>query len=397
MRRQTRVLVVTGGIALGACAWFAIREARRSVPPSEQTTLEAAAAEVEAGRRTTPLIGEPEPGGGATVTFLAKRADGREPRIVSDVTGWGERLDGTFDFAAGTMARVGRTEWYALRARVAPRARVEYLLAYAPADYRLDPHNRRQAAGPALGGLRASEFVMPGYVSPRAFADPHAAPAGALAESALGSRALRGPCRVVVYTPPGYRPGTEYAVAVMLDARSRQVSRVLDSLIANGEIEPVVAVFVEPHGLGERLKDGVPLPAFLNRDLLGWLRSRYAVTGDARRRAVLGISFGAKDALEAALDRREAFGLLGLLIPGRRIRRADIEAIGGPPSRRLRVAMLAGLYDHANIETARGLRRALAGAGHAVEFLEVPEGHSAVTWASHLGEVLASLFGGRKR
>ena len=62
---------------------------------------------------------------------------------------------------------------------------------------------------------------------------------------------------------------------------------------------------------------------------------------------------------------------------------------------RLRVAILAGRYDHANLPTARGLRQALTDAGHAVNYTEVPEGHSAVTWRNHLRDVLVSLFGGQ--
>ena len=57
------------------------------------------------------------------------------------------------------------------------------------------------------------------------------------------------------------------------------------------------------------------------------------------------------------------------------------------------MAILAGRYDHANLPTARGLRQALADAGHVVNYTEVPEGHSAVTWRNHLREVLVSLFG----
>jgi len=37
------------------------------------------------------------------VTFLARRDGVQVPRIVSDVTGWGERIDGTFDTTVGTM------------------------------------------------------------------------------------------------------------------------------------------------------------------------------------------------------------------------------------------------------------------------------------------------------
>ncbi|TAM48592.1 MAG: hypothetical protein EPN53_09690 [Acidobacteria bacterium] len=397
MHRRTPLVIlsVAGVVALGVYAWRS-GPARPRAPAAEATALPAAIAAIEAGSRTTPVVAGPAAGGDATVTFLAKRAGGSVPRVVSDVTGWGEHADGTFDVAAGTMTRVGRTEWYSLQASVAPRARIEYLIADGPSDYRLDPHNPRQAAGPEFGGLPASEFVTPGYRPPPEFADPPTSPAGATTETTVASRALGGPCRLIVYTPPGYRRDGAYPVAVFLDLRSGQVARVLDWLIAHHEIEPIVAVFVGPEPHGGEYVTGAPLRAFLTGELPGWLASRYGVTRAASRRAILGISFGAKDALDAALASGRAaggFGRLGLLIPGRRIGPADIAAIPGRRGAHLRVAIVAGRYDLANVATARGLRLVLAAAGHAVDYTEVPEGHSAVTWTHHVGDVLVSLFG----
>jgi enterochelin esterase-like enzyme len=82
-----------------------------------------------------------------------------------------------------------------------------------------------------------------------------------------------------------------------------------------------------------------------------------------------------------------------LLIPGRRIGRSDIDAITGRRDRPLRVAILAGQYDQANVATARSVRDALVAAGHLVDYTEVPEGHSPRTWLNHLQTVLVSLFG----
>jgi enterochelin esterase family protein len=398
MRGRTGFIALAAAVALalGVYAWHRAGEERRRGPDSGAAALEADIAEIEAGRRTTPLIGGTTAGGDLTVTFLARSADGRAPRIVSDVTGWGEHVDGSFDFNAGTMARVGRTDWYALQASVAPRARIEYLVAYGQTDYRLDPHNPRQSVGPQVGGARASEFVTPGYLPPREFADPPPAPAGRTVESTMESRLLHASFRLIVYTPSGYRAGGQYPVAVFLDLRSGPASRVLDWLIARQAIEPIVAVFVGPAARGGDHITSAPLRTFLDTELMAWLEARYAVASDPTRRAVLGISFGAKDALDAALGdgaAAGAFGRLGLLIPGRRIGRADLDAVSGRRLRRLRVAILAGQYDRANLATARGLRQALADAGHAVDYTEVPEGHSAVTWINHLRTVLVSLFG----
>ena len=398
--RTSLVLVACAGVAaLGVYAWRSTPAHRRD-PAPEVTALEAAIAEIEAGRETTPLVGGPTAGGDAAVTFLAKRAGGAAPRVVSDVTGWGEHADGTFDVAAGTMTRVGQTEWYSLQASVAPRARIEYLIAAGPADYRLDPHNPRQAAGPKFGGLPASEFVTPGYRPPPEFADPPASPTGVTTETIVPSRTMGGRCRLIVYTPPGYRRDAAYPVAVFLDLRSGQVARVLDWLIAHDEIEPIVAVFVGPPSSGGAHFEGAPLRAFLTGELPGWMTPRYGVSRSASRRAILGISFGAKDALDAALasgGSAGGFGRLGLLIPGRRIGPTDIAAIARRRGARLRVAILAGRYDLANVATARGLRQALADAGHAVEYTEVPEGHSAVTWTYHVRDVLVGLFGAQDR
>jgi len=397
---RTRVFILAGAgvlvLGLGVYSWRGPVAQRRGAPVPGAATREAAISEIEAGRKTTPLIGEPAAGGDATVTFLAKRTGGREPRIVSDVTGWGEHVDGTFDFAAGTMTRVGRTEWYALQADVAPRARIEYLVAYGLTDYQLDPHNPRQAPGPQFGGLKASEFVMPGYLPPPEFADPPVSAAGLITETTFESRKAGGALRLIVYTPAGYRRSGNYPVAVFLDLRSGQVSRVLDWLIAHQAIEPIVAVFVGPTSRGSDHPAGAALRSFLTDELPAWMTARYGVSASAAGRAILGISYGAKDALDAALSSGGipgAFDRVGLLIPGRRIGRADIDAIAGYRDRQLRVAILAGQYDRANVATARRVRQALAEAGHAVDYVEVPEGHSAVTWTHHLRTVLVSLFG----
>lgn len=388
VRQALSVCVAAAIVAGGAC------ERRRDT--DAPAALAAAIADIEAGRQATPLIGEAAPTGDVPVTFVAKRVDGREPRIVSDVTGWGEHTDGTFDFGAGAMARVGQTEWYALQARVAPRARIEYLIAYAPSDYRLDPHNPRQSGGPQRGGAPASEFVMPGYVAPPDLAETMSVPAGRLADARVESRATARAWRVIVYTPPGHDPAREYPVAVFLDLRAGLVSRVIDRLIARRAIPPIAAAFVGPMSNAPAHAVDDALRPFLVDELPSWMASRDGGRVKGAWRAILGISFGARDAIDVALAPPEspgAFDAVGLLIPGRRIDRAALEAVARAGHRVTRATILAGQYDRANLDTARGLRQALETAGHRVDYIEVPEGHSAVTWTNHVGDVLVSLFG----
>jgi enterochelin esterase-like enzyme len=361
--------------------------------------LDAIIADLEAGRRTTPIIEQPAPGSDATVTFLVRSTDGRVPRIVSDVTGWGEKPDDSFfDLHIGTMTQIGSTDWYRLDTEVAAGARIEYLVVHGETDYRVDPHNPRRAW--SRGGHEMSEFVTPDYVPPPELADPLRMPAARNVEGTIDSRALGAPRRVLVSLPPGYRDNGSYPVAVFHSgwgvARDGQTPRVLTWLISHHEIEPVVGLFLESYLPGDPDNhEGPPLRAFLTEEAPEWLASRYGVSDRAEEWAVLAISYGAKDALDAALAPTRAYGRLGLVIPGRRLTATDIEAFARQRDRRLRVAVLAGIYDQANLPTARLASQSLADAGHEVDVIEVPEGHNSTTWRNHLRDVLVSLYRAR--
>ncbi len=279
-----------------------------------------------------------------------------------------------------------------------PRARVEYLVVHGETDYRVDPHNPRR--GWARGDYDISEFVTPDYVPPPELSGAPEAPAGRTVEGTLESLAIGAPRRVLVYLPPDYRDDGAYPVAVFHSGwsvvRDGEAPRIFDWLIAHREIEPIVGLFLDSYIPGDPDNhEGPPLRAFLTEEAPQWLASRYSVSRRADDWAVLAISYGAQDALDAALAPTRAYGRLGLLIPGRRLTSGDLEAFSLQRDRRLRVAILAGLYDQANIATANNVRRTLTDAGHAVDFIEVPEGHNPSTWRNHLSDVLVSLFGDR--
>lgn len=361
-------------------------------PSAAYTALRDAIRQVEAGSLATPIVREQPGDGEVTLTFLVRRSGDSVPRVVSDVTGWGEKTDGGFDFGVGGMTRVGQTDWYSLEAAIEPDARIEYLIAHGTSDYRLDAYNPRRVQ--RVGGP-ASEAVGPAYVPPQEFQDPPTSPAGAITEAVLPSRAIGSPRRVIVYTPPGYRPGRRYPLAVFHDGglmvNTGHAPRVIDWLIARKVIPPIVAVFVDPQSRAIDYRRGAPMRAFVSEELLLWIAQRYGVTPDSDARAIIGLSAGARGALDAAAS-SEQFGRLGLLIPA--LDAADIDAIPPAGRHRLRVSIVAGTYDASNLPAARSAQGILADRGHVVDLIEVPEGHSTNTWRNHLRDVLVSLFGG---
>lgn len=140
---------------------------------------------------------------------------------------------------------------------------------------------------------------------------------------------------VQIYTPPNYNPERQlpYKIQITLDGRQylwpMRMNVVLDNLTNNGEIEPVVSIFISPdsgppkeeakgfqlvmpkgYGLSMRLKEYCCNPDFA--DLLARipqsLRTHFNVTQDPKETTLWGVSAGGLQASYTALLHPEVFG-----------------------------------------------------------------------------------------
>jgi len=129
-----------------------------------------------------------------------------------------------------------------------------------------------------------------------------------------------------VYVPQQYE-GEETALMVFQDGArylgpEANTARVLDSLIARGDIPPIVAVFGEAGetgpglplygGVGNRSLEydsgGDTYARFLLEELLPQALDGLRISHDPARRAIAGISSGGHCAFNAAWERPDAFG-----------------------------------------------------------------------------------------
>jgi len=116
-----------------------------------------------------------------------------------------------------------------------------------------------------------------------------------------------------VYTPAGYgtSPGTLPLLVLFDGERHETVMRtpqVLDNLIANGAIPPVVAVMIGNVDRGLELPCYPPFARALATELVPWLADRYRISGDPARRVLAGQSYGGLAASFAALVHPDVFG-----------------------------------------------------------------------------------------
>jgi len=137
-----------------------------------------------------------------------------------------------------------------------------------------------------------------------------------------------------VYTPPGYSADKKYPQVYVLHGiggnereewtRGGAANVILDNLIADKKIEPMVVVF--PNGNATAEPDaggrggfggggfggwGEPFENDLLKDIIPYIESHYSVEADRTHRAVTGLSMGGGQALNIGLKNLDVFAWVG--------------------------------------------------------------------------------------
>jgi enterochelin esterase-like enzyme len=120
------------------------------------------------------------------------------------------------------------------------------------------------------------------------------------------SRMLKNKRRLWVYTPPDYRPdGKPYRLLVLFDGwqyvQLTPTPTILDNMIADGAIPPLVAVMVDPVDRFSELALNQTFSDFMANELTPWIRQRYHVTEKPEQTVIGGLSLGGMAAAYTAL------------------------------------------------------------------------------------------------
>lgn len=189
------------------------------------------------------------------------------------------------------------------------------------ASWFADPLNPATFVYPADEFLGSDETVVSLIELPAAPVQPWLAPRadanhGELVQQLHRSELLDNERRIWVYTPPGYQPDDEpYPLLVLFDGDvvlgPIPFPTILDNLIDDGRIPPMVAVLVD--SLTQEVRDrelpcGAPFLEYLTDELLPWARAQYRITTDPARTIVAGQSHGGQAAAFAGLRRPDVFG-----------------------------------------------------------------------------------------
>lgn len=194
-------------------------------------------------------------------------------------------------------------------------ARLDYrfvLLSEPDMQSFCDPLNARRGK---TGFGDASELAMPEYQRPIITMRDERVPQGRLIDGVIKSKALRQQRPYTVYLPHAYsKQGVPYPTIYFHDGNDYltmgEATTILDNLIAQGSLPPLVAVFVPPVEREKEYNCSDVFTSFFCDELVPEMQQLYALDTNPACRCVVGPSLGGLISLYMASRRPDTFRML---------------------------------------------------------------------------------------
>ena len=294
-------------------------------------------------------------------------------------------------------------------------------------SYNFDVDGRKQFDPNNLTGItpnlvyRGDEAEVPAD-TPQPW-DLQAVPHGTLHEHRYTTKFVTGlpanQSRYIVYTPPGYDPRakTPYPVLYLLHGWSNtadtwtttlQADLILDNLLAQGKIKPMVVVIPLAYGdmsfingtIGEmwKHKDIVDrntqlFSQALLSEIIPQVETTYAIRHDRDGRALAGLSMGGLESLQIGLANTDKFAWIGGFSAA--VHLIDPPTQFGaltPKSTNLRLLWIACGVDDGLLKANQTLAAYLKSKDLPVTEIETPGAHVSFVWRDNLVHFTPLLF-----
>jgi len=267
-----------------------------------------------------------------------------------------------------------------------------------------------------------SSFELPGAPAQPYVKERPGVPRGTLARLTMKSAILNEERSYSVCTPPGFDAKAQpYGLIVVFDGEVYgdfadsyvPTPVILDNMLAEGRIPPMVLVLVDSQNQQMRNRDltcSASFADFLAKELVPHVRATYNVSSDPSRVIVAGSSFGGLCAAYCGLTHPEVFGNIlsqsGSYWFTQDWRKALsmrylagtgwlIEQYAMRPKLPLRFYMEVGKFESGALQVAtnRHLRDVLQLKGYPVVYSEFYGGHDYFCWRGSIADGLIALVG----
>ena len=223
---------------------------------------------------------------------------------------------------------------------------------------------------------------------------------------------------VVVYTPPGYdaHAAKPYPVLYLLHGwsgvaagwtRDQQANFILDNLLAEGKIKPMVVVMPQAYGDMSFVQSGWGVwddPAavdhntqlfmsMLTAEIMPFAEGAYNISLDREGRAITGLSMGGLESLDTGLHNTDKFAWIGGFSSA--VQNLDYEhqlAALDPRTAGLKLLWIACGTEDGLIDANRKMIAFLKAKGMPVTQVETPGLHVSLVWRDNLIHFAPLLF-----
>lgn len=208
------------------------------------------------------------------------------------------------------MAQIPQTDlWYVLQDQTfSLESRFEYQYVVDGNKWILDPLNPRKDIG---GYGYKSDLWMPLYSRP-AWLDKEPEQKGTIQSFTIDSEILKNSRRLQVYTPYQYDPQGSYPLLVVHDGSDyismAYATKLLDLLIQEKRITPLVAAFIDPIKRFEEYACSEKYYEFTKTELVPFVEKNFSITPERSQRAFAGASMGGLVSFYLAYKMNESFG-----------------------------------------------------------------------------------------
>jgi enterochelin esterase-like enzyme len=206
-----------------------------------------------------------------------------------------------------------------------------------------------------------------------------------------------------VYLPAGYDDSENLPVIYLTDGagyiRHGRMPQQIDALVAGGEIEPVIAVFVDardPDNLSNNRRNSQffcnPRYArFFEQELIPEVDSTYTTSPNRADRVILGLSFGGLNSACFGLMARDSFEGIAMQSPAMHPVPTIRESYRQSDRLPIKIFLSSGSSQD-NEHQTRELRDIFESQGYDMKYIEVPFGHSWKNWGPLIDDVLVFYF-----
>jgi enterochelin esterase-like enzyme len=228
-----------------------------------------------------------------SVVVLLYNGDVENVSIIGDMTNWASSVP---------LQKIEGTNLFYIRSQFEPEARLEYLFELSKDEFPvIDSFNEYKSLN-GFGEL--SELAMPRYIRHPIFKEYERGRKGhfnELRELQISSNTLGYDHTLHVYLPPGYHQSKKYPSIYFQDGKDyiefALAPHILNELIIQGLIEPVIAVFVTPPNLHQPKMPNRMTEYGMNDDYVDFFTKELVPFIDSEfstlpQRLVIGDSYG---------------------------------------------------------------------------------------------------------